>query len=284
MDYQNIDWKSDIIKAEEAFNICFSKNVFIIEALGNTYPTLNVDNMESYIAHRCVNIHAMFGTFKNAISTHIDVLSANSFLRIFADHISTLILIYETENIEERALRHYLYVADGIEEEMKVLEELEGRPSIDETGKQLVRQEKKNKQAIQQHCIDSIRRLPLYQSYKTIIDGLINGNKNGIGKYNWKYKDLESYEVKRLRECSYSYTELYADKLSLPSVRMKNLAQYIHGLAGSVMVSNGINVEEKIKLMAQYLIMSFSRFLWTKYKSLPSPIESNFLFSLVPNL
>ena len=261
MDYQNIDWKSDIIKAEEAFNICFSKNVFIIEALGNTYPTLNVDNMESYIAHRCVNIHAMFGTFKNAISTHIDVLSANSFLRIFADHISTLILIYETENIEERALRHYLYVADGIEEEMKVLEELEGRPSIDETGKQLVRQEKKNKQAIQQHC-----------------------NKNGIGKYNWKDKDLESYEVKRLRECSYSYTELYADKLSLPSVRIKNLAQYIHGLAGSVMVSNGINVEENIKLMAQYLIMSFSRFLWTKYKSLPSPIESNFLFSLVPNL
>lgn len=284
MDYQNIDWKSEIIKAEEAFNICFSKNVFIIEALGNTYPTPDVDNMESYIAHRCINIHAMFGTFKNAISTHIDVLSANSFLRIFADHISTLILIYETENIEEMALRHYLNVADGIEEEIKVLEELERRPSIDETGKQLVRQEKKNKQAIQQHCVDSIKSLPIYQSYKTIIDGLIYGNKSGIGKYNWKYRDLESYDVKRIRECSYSYANLYAEKLSLPSERIKNLAQYIHGLAGSVMVTNGINVAENIRLMVQYLIISFSLFLWTKYESRPSRIESNFLFSLVPNL
>ena len=246
-----MDYLADIKKREEAFEILFSRNVSIIEALGHKYPQAEVDNLESYIAHRCINIHAMFQTFFKCYATQIDVLSANSFMRIFADHISSLILIYETGSEAETILRHYLSVADSC------------------------------KEAVCQHCIDSIKALPIYSTKKGIIDNLIQGNKKGYGKYNWKYLNLQTYDINNYKSCSYSFLRLYTEKLSLRSQHIVLLSQYVHGLAGSVSITNNIIVEAKMKTLAQLLLLSFSHFLWRKYNAYPTEMERDLIMSLV---
>ena len=76
-----IDFNQEILKSEEAFDVCLSRNKLIIEALGYKYPHPDIDDLDSYIAHRCINIHAMFLTFYKSYFSKIDILSANSFLR-----------------------------------------------------------------------------------------------------------------------------------------------------------------------------------------------------------
>lgn len=276
-----MDYLADIKKREEAFEILFSRNVSIIEALGHKYPQAEVDNLESYIAHRCINIHAMFQTFFKCYATQIDVLSANSFMRIFADHISSLILIYETGSEAETILRHYLSVADSCETELEALRELKKSKNINEEGRKIVQQEIITKEAVCQHCIDSIKALPIYSTKKDIIDNLIQGNKKGYGKFNWKYLNLQTYDIKNYKSCSYSFLRLYTEKLSLRSQHIVLLSQYVHGLAGSVPITNNIIVEAKMKALAQLLLMSFSHFLWRKYNAYPTEMERDLIMSLV---
>lgn len=278
---ENMDCLAEIKKHEEAFRVLFSRNVSIIEAIGYKYPQANIDNIESYIAHRCVNIHAMFQTFYKSYATQIDVLSANSFLRIFADHISSLFLIYETGSVEETILRHYLSIADSCEAELAALRELGQSTNIDDNGRNLVQQEIKSKEDVCRHCIEAIKALQIYGTSKVVIDNLIQGNKKGQGKYNWKYIDLQNYDVRNVKGCSYSYSRLYAEKLRLASQHVVNLSQYVHGLAGSVVVYNNEIIETKMKTLAHMLIMEFSRFMWMKYNVPLSNIESDYLYSLV---
>ena len=276
-----MDYLAEIKKHEEAFWVFFSRNVSIIEAIGYTYPKADIDNLESYIAHRCVNIHAMFQTFYKSYATQIDVLSANSFLRIFADHISSLFLIYETGSGKETILRHYLSIADSCETDLEALKELGQSKNINDEGRHYVQTEIKEKEAVCQHCVDAIKALPFYGKNKEVIDNLIQGSRKGYGKYNWKYIDLQTYDVKNIKGCSYSFARLYAEKLHLASQHVVNLSQYVHGLAGSVAAPNNIIVEAKMKTLAHLLIMSFSRFLWMKYNVPPSNIESDYLCSLI---
>lgn len=277
-----IDFNQEILKSEEAFDVCFSRNKLIIEALGYKYPHPDIDDLDSYIAHRCINIHAMFLTFYKSYFSKIDILSANSFLRIFADHISALKLIYEEENIQESKLRHYLSIADAICSEIEVLQQLSESSSITNDGMNVVLTTIKEKETEYKNIIDEeIKSLPIYNKYQLEIDVLIDGKKSKSGivrdKNNWKYKSLLNTNGNN----TYSWANMYKDKLRLKPGHIAHLSQYVHGLAGSVVVHNNESSEAIIKHIAKTLIMSFSGFLWGKFKSYPSDIEMAYLNSLI---
>ena len=276
-----IDFNQEILKSEEAFDVCFSRNKIIVEALGYKYPQPDIDNIDSYIAHRCINIHAMFLTFYKSYCSKIDILSANSFLRIFADHVSALKLIYEEENIQESKLRHYLSIADAITSEIEALRQLSESSSITKDGTNIVLSTIKEKEAEYISIVEKIKSLPVYNNNQLAINILIDGKKTKSGfvydRNNWKYKSLLNTNGNN----TYSWANMYKDRLGLRPGHIVQLSQYVHGLAGSVVIQNNESSEAIIKHIAKTLIMSFSGFLWGKFKSYPSDIEMAYLNSLI---
>lgn len=276
-----IDFNQEILKSEEAFDVCFSRNKIIVEALGYKYPQPDIDNIDSYIAHRCINIHTMFLTFYKSYCSKIDILSAYSFLRIFADHVSALKLIYEEENIQESKLRHYLSIADAITSEIEALRQLSESSSITKDGTNIVLSTIKEKEAEYISIVEKIKSLPIYNDNQLAINILIDGKKNKSGfvynRNNWKYKSLLNTNGNN----TYSWAYMYKDRLGLRPGHIVQLSQYVHGLAGSVVIQNNESSEAIIKHIAKTLIMSFSGFLWGKFKSYPSDMEMDYLNSLI---
>ena len=264
-------------KTEELFYFCFNRNAPIIDALSSHYPRPYLDLMDTYVAHRCINIHHIFLTSTQCFQTGIDICSANAFLRIIADHIAILYLIYDNQDSEEIQLRHYLSIADGINTQVKVLQDLIQKDTINSFKKceatKIIENESKNLEI----CINTIKALAIYNSCKETIDCLLK-------KYNWKYKKLSDYNRKKENECTYKMYELYRDKLMIKNDYISYLSNHIHGLAGSV--TTYINEESilMVKTIVTFLIVKYSNFLRTYFKIKPSELEMDFYTKLTAEI
>ncbi len=264
-------------KTEELFYFCFNRNVPIIDSISSHYPRPYLNLMDTYVAHRCINIHHIFLTITQCFQTGIDLCSANAFLRIIADHIAILYLIYDNHNSEEVQLRHYISIADEINTKVKVLQDLIQKDTINSFKKceaiKTIKNESRNKEI----CINTIRSLTIYNSHKETIDCLLK-------KYNWKYKKLSDYKCKKEQECTYKNYELYRDILMIKNDYIAYLSNFIHGLAGSV--TTNLNEESilTIKTIITFLIVKYSRFLWSYFKMDPSELEMDYYTKLTSEI
>lgn len=244
---------------ERAFDSILFRNTPLIKTLSGKYPIPHVDSLDSYMAHRCINIHQIFSTFRNCYSISIDKCSAYTFLRILADHIVTLILIYGEQDQNEKALRHFLNIADGCSAQIKALNECMRSKNVSDFERDNATKTIENEQATIDYCVREIKNLSIYNTHAGTINSLMRKNS-----YNWKYRSLDGYNPNKAKECSYSWEALYKDKLMLPCSFISNLSQYVHGLAGSVLKSSNIEiVDDTIKSLATLQLNVFSSFLDT---------------------
>lgn len=258
-----------IRNTESIFDFHINKNTPIVNSLAQIYPQTYINVIETHIAHRCINIHNIFSMLWRCREFGIDNCSANAFLRILSDHISTLLLIYDNPDHNEVALRHYLCIADGINSKIIEMQEFMAKDTIPDSAKDTAKETIQQEQDNLQVCIDCIKALDIYITNKTSIDNLII-------KYNWRYKDISNNRSK------YSWLELYREKMRIQNNYIQYLSLYVHGLAGSVIFNENQETNiQLIKAIATKLIMSFSEFLWRHFKVLLSEQEKDYLSNLL---
>ncbi len=248
---------TDIEKMVCALDLMIQKNELIVRSLDVKYPQCKWELTDSCVARRCINIHKMFVTVRYLLNYNYDDCSINALLRVIADHISSLLLIYAAPTKEEALLRQYLYLADGVSERIKTLKS-------SERGKQYA-----NFQSLNQEYntyIQCVKINPLYAEHKQIIDGFIKHN-------NWKFKSLTGKE-------SYSWPDLYKEKLNIPIDYISYLSQFVHGLAGSTYCYNGAISTSTMIALTTCLCSRYSYYLWDVVKSYPSKMEMDYLNSM----
>ena len=123
-----------------------------------------------------------------------------------------------------------------------------------------------------QLCNDYVKKLNLYKTNKTAIDCLLRN-------YNWKFKDLSNFK------CSYKWSELYREKLSIKNNYISLISLHIHGLAGSVVISQNPQINNLTsRTIATSLMMTFSRYLWAHFNCPPTEQELDYLIGLTSKI
>lgn len=154
-------------------------------------------------------------------------------VRMLADGMATLNLVYGCRDDEEKVLRHLLYVMDGVSVRRDTLI---GHPMYydgkipRETYDALEMQVQgaiDNAAWCLDFCESEIEKRATYQTYQGHIDKLIN-------KKDWKFKLLGQPQLK-----SYTWKEMY-EKLDIKngSEMFPFLSQYVHGLSVSNIALN----------------------------------------------
>lgn len=199
----------------------------LLEKAMLTNGEVSVNNIPGYLLAFCEKVLTQARTFLDVVRKKTDFSSAMALLRILTDNISIIKLIYTAEDSEERVLRHLLYVIDGVNDRLKLLEsrplKYDGSIPLEvynELNKQ-VQFAKENCRKCIDLCVASIKRLHVYTAYQLNVDALIRNN-------NWKYKNIE-----RPRQ-SYTWKEMYCllDIRDFSDI-FSYLSQYIHGLSVS---------------------------------------------------
>lgn len=192
-------------------------------------PIPSVNDLPAYALVICEKIVIQAKTIVRVARQREDYNSVCSLVRILADNICTLNLIYGCEDIEERILRHLLYVLDGVSQRFELLS---GHPMKydgtipHEAYEQLrgqVEGAKKNAEECIQFCETTIRRQSCYAIQSRGIEELLK-------QRNWKFKTVD----KPNHRDAYSWKEMYnrlgikeGDKI------FPFFSQYVHGLSVS---------------------------------------------------
>ena len=206
----------------------------IIDKSSFVWPIPSVSDIPGYILLICRKILTQFSTLVSVSRQRNDYNSVCSLVRILADSIATLNLIYCCDDDEERIIRHLLYVLDGISERDKLLNErdpeYDGRISrevFDGLCAQY-QEAKENAKGCIKYCIDTIKKSPYYPTHQSEIDVLIQ-------KRNWKFKTISEPKPRD----GYSWKDLYQMlKINMADEMFPYLSQYIHGLSISNILLN----------------------------------------------
>lgn len=215
----------------------------IINTLICKHPQCDAFNIDEYFVHRCAQIQQIFRTFALIVSSTNDSHSANAILRVLADHVSSLKLIYTDHSREKIILRHLLYVMDGCKERIKLNKDLKKDANIDDYSKHNADKIIMHEKDVVNKCKRIITRLQLYNPNKSFIDKLIQCK---CWRFRDGFKDV------------YSWKDMYIDVLEMPNNYISYLSQHVHGLAGSIGV-NDDNPEYLLYGIALCLQLLFSK-------------------------
>lgn len=205
-------------------------NVFIDKARV-THPYPSIMDISGYLLEFCRKVLIQFSTLEKVAREREDYNTVCSLVRILADNLSTIRLVYGGNDDEERVLRHYLYVLDGVSARNTLLKShpvvYQSNVSIEtlKTLSEQVQSAQDNAEKCIDICITAIQSCPRYKEQQQNIDVLIE-NKN------WKYKSIQRpYPYSKN---VYSWKEMYA----LLGIREATeifpfLSQYVHGLSVS---------------------------------------------------
>jgi len=157
-----------------------------------------------------------------------------SLVRILADNVSTINLIYASEDVNEKILRHLLYVMDGVVTRYENLRD-HPRPYDGKIPKETydaicaqARVIKDNDMGCVNFCTNAIKARPDYSAKQQCYDKLIRYR-------NWKYKSLD----KPKPQDSYSWNEMYnLLDINNNGYIFSFLSQYVHGLSISNLALN----------------------------------------------
>lgn len=214
---------------EEFFRVVYVMLLHEMNYLMEIHPSGAINNLDDYplqLAKRIVNsAHTLY----YVIETQEDYVVAFTIVRSIADMLSTFILIYCGDNIEEKSLRHYLYVIDGMQGRLSLLpdglindgclkdEEFDG------LSNQIQSARLNYSQAVSL-CKREIQRLAIYSKEPEFIDKLVK-------KRNWKFKKIESPND------YYKWNEMYDFiEIKINGKFVSSLSDFVHGLSTSLLV------------------------------------------------
>lgn len=223
------------MNAVKAFLLLFG---YEMKQLKSKFPTNSIGHLHGYQVSLLENLMHSVSTYVVVVEESQDYLVASSILRTLIDGISVYHLIYHADTKDETALRHYLYILDGISQKL----EIESRHPLRKTDK-IKEQEynalaerlsfmRNNLNEAKEFCYRAIRNLNIYTTRKATIEKLLY-------KRNWKFKSLDDskgYKWSELHDLLPSkFHRLYSDFCNY-------LSQYVHGLSMSNLT---IDIEDK---------------------------------------
>ena len=180
---------SEGLTYEEFFRVLFLLVKHEVAHLKDIYPSCSIDDIKAYPLQIAQRIVITSCTSHNIIEREKDFCSAMAILRVMADTLSSLYLIYKEEG-EKLYLRHYLYVMDGVNNRLKYLpnsvdyDNKISNSEYDALCKQ-IESSKNNCNGTINHCVSEIQSLSFYHGQMYVIDKLIKSQ-------NWKFKTFGS--------------------------------------------------------------------------------------------
>lgn len=206
----------------------------IIDKAKMVCPNTSVNDVPGYALEFCRKTLVQATTLVKVANEREDYNTTCSLVRMLADNVSIIRLIYGETNTVEKILRHLLYVMDGVSTRNEYLKnypkEYDGTIPRD-TYEALcvqVQEAKNNAVGCIEFCTNAIKVLPIYVEHQPSIDELV--------KYrNWKYKTIDKPKNKD----AYTWNEMY----QLLDVKDKGymfsyFSQYVHGLSISNIALN----------------------------------------------
>lgn len=204
-----------------------------VKRITSLYRYASVNYLKGYVAHFCYLRLRSFDTFIKVVCEHKDYVSANCLLRMLGDCVAVFRLIYREPDKDLLILRHYLYVIDGCECNLKVLPEKNvNEDCLSEEEIALSDKATQTNLAHRQRMIREAKEMldvsPLKLRDKAAFDKIVEDR-------NWKFKEFKVY--KKTGSNQYQWKELYElidcckgfDILSY-------ISQYAHGLSMSNLV------------------------------------------------
>lgn len=206
----------------------------IIDKAKLVCPSTSVNDVPGYALEFCRKTLMQAMTLVKVANEREDYNTTCSLVRMLADNVSIIRLIYAETNTEEKILRHLLYVMDGVSTRIEYLKdypkEYDGEIPR-ETYEALciqVQEAKNNALGSVDFCTNAIKARPLYSAHQLSIDELVKCR-------NWKYKTID----KPKKKDAYAWNEMY----QLLDVKDKGymfsyFSQYVHGLSISNIALN----------------------------------------------
>ena len=236
------------INAVKALLLLFG---YELSQLKQKYPVNNINDLHGYKASMLENTMHSIATYIMVVEECQDYVVASSIIRMLMDSISVYHLIYHADDKEERLLRHYLYILDGVEQKLKIA----SRHPLQKTDK-ITKQEydalflqlssmRNNLNQVKVFCYKEIRKLDIYNSHTNRIEGWM---KNGM----WKFKTFDN-------KAYYHWADLH-DLLpskfkNLNSDICRYLSQHVHRLSLSNLVLDTTNKDIYESLSTQIILI-----------------------------
>lgn len=189
-----------------------------------------VDDINGYKVGILTKIMFASCSFMTVIEKNHDYSTAATILRSVADNLASYILIYRNQNADEVALRHYLFLYDGLNTRLKSIQAI--KPTDDNAVSELEKEQ--TQQGVTAAVEDSlngidyslkeIRNSILYKEYKTEIEYLI-----ALKYDNWRFKSLKNFKQK------FSWGDMYPliNGKKASTFFISYLSQFVHGLSSS---------------------------------------------------
>lgn len=224
----------------DAYKGLYSLVAHEVTQLRSIFPEGAVDDINGYKVRILTKIMFASCSFMTVIEKNHDYSSAATILRSIADNLASYILIYRNQNADEVALRHYLFLYDGLNTRLKSI--LVIKPTDDNAVSELEKEQ--TQQGVTAAVEDSlngidyslkeIRNSILYKEYKTEIEYLI-----ALKYDNWRFKSLKKYKQKL------SWQEIYPliNGKESSTYFLSYLSQYVHGLGSSNLSIDNTNPE-----------------------------------------
>lgn len=222
----------------------------------------SVNDVPGYALVFCNKTLVQATTLVKVANEREDYNTACSLVRILADNVATIKLIYAAEDTEDKILRHLLYVMDGVStryDYLKVRPKGYDGKIPKETYDALcaqVQAAKDNAFGCIEFCINAIKSRPRYADQPQNFDELI--------KYrNWKFKTIYQPKPKQ----AYTWKEMYGKLDENDAGDMFSyLSQYVHGLSISNIILNDPDNFEMPLAFAFSLVGWIFNFLRKEYE------------------
>ena len=199
----------------------------IVEKAKQVCPNPAINDIPAYALEFIHKVLIQASTMVKISRDREDYNTVCALVRILADNIASINLIYGSEYTEEKTLRHFLYIIDGVSLRYKLLN---GHPmqydgtipqeSFDALKTQ-VEGAKENADNCICFCTDAIKMLPVYVMRGSEVDTLIRTK-------NWKFKTVDKPKE------NYTWKEMYG-MLNIKEGQdmFSFFSQYVHGLSVS---------------------------------------------------
>ena len=250
----------------------------IIEKAKIMCPRTLINDVPSYALEFCRKTLIQATTLVKVANEQEDYNTVCSLVRILADNVSTLKLIYDSENVEEKVLRHLLYVMDGMSIRFKGLidrpKPYDGNIPKETYDALCIQVQKAKDNALDciNFCTNAIKDCADYSAKQQYYDELIK-------RRNWKFKTIDKPKE------TYSWKELYGKlDISDSEEMFSYYSQYIHGLSISNIVLDDKDAFESPWSFAFSLVGWIFNFLRKEYEPYIGKYTWNDIYKIIPEL
>ena len=234
----------------------------VIEKAKKVYPSASVNDVPGYALEFCRKMLVQATTLVKVAREREDYNTVCSLVRIMADNVAILKLIYGADDKEEKELRHLLYVMDGVATRYEYLKDkpkpYDGNISKEayETLSTRVWEIKDNAIGCINFCTNAIKARPNYSVKPQCYDKLIRYR-------NWRFKLIDKPKPQN----SYSWNDMYnLLNINNNGYIFSFLSQYVHGLSISNLELNDGDDFEAPLVFAFSLLAIIYYFLRKEYE------------------